>query len=99
MIEFQESSHNFVIYVKRKSLIELIGLYPGNMSTHDFNSIINTFNAKECFSEHLRDCTIQHEVSIDLGASSDVLFLDVQSQMLWQLREQSDQTKSIIKVA
>ena len=43
-IEFGKRAHYFVVNVKRHSLVEFIGLDPGNWLSHNFDTIINAFD-------------------------------------------------------
>ena len=43
-VEFGEGSHHFVVDVKRHSLVEFVRLDPSYWLSHDFDTIVDTFD-------------------------------------------------------
>lgn len=98
-IEFFESSNDLVIKVEWKLLIELIWCNPGNVLSHNFNLIVDSLNAEEWFLETLGDCAVSHPFFVKALGHFDVFTFDLEALMLWEVSEEWNQTKCIVKVS
>lgn len=87
-VELGEGAHDFVINIKWKSLVEFIWADPGDLLTHDFNSVVDTFNGVEGFREALTHRAVKHKVTVELAANFEVFLFNFECQMLRELRKQ-----------
>ena len=81
-VKFSEGAHNFIVYVKRQSLVELVRSYPSNWHSHYFDTVVNSLDGEESFGEVLSDSAVKHEVSVQFPALLNILLVDLQSLVL-----------------
>ena len=97
-VELGKSSHHFVIDIERQPLVKFVRSYPGDLLSQNFDAVVDTLDRVECFGEALAHCAVEHEVTIELAACFELALFDFEGQVLGELREQGNQTKSIIEV-
>ena len=89
-VEFDESSHYFVVNIEGKTLVEFIWLDPSDLLTHYLDSVVDTLDREEGLSEALWKGAIEHEVFIECLACFKVFLLHFESEMLWELSKEWD---------
>lgn len=61
-VKLKESSHNFIVHIKRQLLIELIWTDPSNRLSHYLYLVVNSLYREKCFLKTLCYCVVQQEL-------------------------------------